>query len=291
MALPRRTFALLLAMTPGIGGRSVTRILARNDLLNRSPEEFLALSPEAFIEEYKLSRKAAAELSTAPAKRIEHVKRLETDLTQRSVTLISSADAHYPALIEEMDSDPPGILFLYGNTRLLEASTFCVLSSRNSMPADLDLIDKLAEEGVLRSEVLVSGHDTPEYRRSAIVPLRWGSPRILCLDRGLFTALGPELQNDASHESSLWRERFDPKTDLVVSPFRPEAGFVGINNKVRDRLIGCLSRRLLFVQVSEGGNMQGILKMALKAGRKVAVSDRSPNYRSFVGLGASLIPT
>jgi predicted Rossmann fold nucleotide-binding protein DprA/Smf involved in DNA uptake len=75
----------------------------------------------------------------------------------------------------------------------------------------------------------------------------------------------------------------------VISPFRPEAGFVGVNNQVRDRLVGCLSRRLAFVQVSEGGNMQKIAKMAIKAGRKVEVSDRSPNYRSLVQLGATVI--
>lgn len=292
MTLPRRTFALFLAMTPGIGGRSVMRVLARNDLLSRSPEEFLSLSPEAFFEEYKISRKAATNLALGVSDRIrkiEEIQELEKRLTALSVTLISSADAHYPALVEEMDPDPPGILFLYGNTRLLESNTFCVLSSRNSFPADLDLIEKLAEEGVLQSEVLVSGHDKPEYRRSAIVPLRWGSPRILCLDRGLFTALGQELQNDASHESTLWRERFDPKTDLVVSPFRPSAGFVGVNNQVRDRLVGCLSRRLSFVQVAPGGNMERIAKLGLKAKRQVSVSDRSPNYRSLVQLGATVI--
>jgi len=289
MSLPRRTFALFLAMTPGIGGRSVTRILARNDLLNRSAEEFLRLSAEAFIEEYRLSAKAAANLAHEPEKRIKLVQEAEKHLTGLGVNLISSADAHYPNLIEEMDPDPPGILFLYGNARLLEGSTFCVLSSRNSRPADLDLIEKLAEEGVLRSEVLVSGHDRPEYKRSAIVPLRWGSPRILCLDRGLFTALGKDLQNDTSSEAYLWRERFDPRTDLVISPFRPDAGFVGINNQVRDRLIGCLAKRLAFVQIAEGGNMERIAKLALKAGRQVEVSDRSPNFRSLVQLGASVI--
>ena len=60
MSLPRRTFALHLAMTcPESAARSVTRILARNDLLGRSAEEFLSLSPEALREEYRLTTKAA----------------------------------------------------------------------------------------------------------------------------------------------------------------------------------------------------------------------------------------
>jgi hypothetical protein len=76
-----------------------------------------------------------------------------------------------------------------------------------------------------------------------------------------------------------------------VSPFRPNAGFVGVNNQVRDRLVGCLSRRLAFVQVAPGGNMEKIAKLALKAGRTVGVSDRSPGYRGLVQLGASVIST
>ncbi len=289
MSLSRRSFALLLAMTPGIGGKSVTRVLARNDLLGRTPEEFLVLSAEAFREEYRLLTKACVALTEAPDARIRYTLAVEKRLSGLGVTLISSADAHYPSLIEEMDPDPPGILFLYGNTKLLATETFCVLSSRHSRPADLDLIEKVTEEGVLRSQILVSGHNRPEYKRSAVVPLRWGSPRILCLDRGLFTAFGPELKDDKMHESTLWRESFDPTTDLVVSPFRPEAGFKGVNNQVRDRLVGCLSKRLSFVQVNPAGNMEKLAKMALKAGRSVEISDRSLNYRSLVDLGARVL--
>ena len=46
-------------MVPGMGGRSVTRVLARNQLLGVSPEEFLVLSAEAYREEYRLSARVA----------------------------------------------------------------------------------------------------------------------------------------------------------------------------------------------------------------------------------------
>jgi predicted Rossmann fold nucleotide-binding protein DprA/Smf involved in DNA uptake len=281
-----RTFALHLAMTPGIGGKSVTRILTRNNLLGRSAEEFLALSPEAYREEYKLTARTANSLQSRSIKETEAI---EKRLAGLGVTLVTAADAHYPTRIEQMDSDPPGVLFLYGNMKLLDSNTFCVLSSRNSFPADLDQIEKLTEEAVLGGGILVAGHDTPEYQRSAVVPLRWGSPRILCLDRGLFKVLGDDLRDEAFRAARLWRYQFDPQTDLVVSPFRPEADFVGINNKIRDKLVGCLAMSLSFVQIAEGGNMEKIAKMALKAGRKVRVSDRSVGYRMFVELGASVI--
>jgi predicted Rossmann fold nucleotide-binding protein DprA/Smf involved in DNA uptake len=291
MSLARRSFALLLAMTPGIGGRSVTRVLARNDLLGRSPEEFLRLSQDALREEYKLTKRAVDALTASPKAAIDRVVELEERLGCLGVSLVTAADAHYPTRIEEMDPDPPGVLFLYGNAKLLDVRTFCVLSSRNTLPADLDLIEQRTEAGVLDGQVLVTGHDRPEYQRSAVVPLRWGSPRILCLDRGMFKVLGDDLRDEAFRAARLWRYEFDPSTDLVVSPFRPESDFYGINNQVRDRLVGSLSATLTFVQVSPGGNMEKIARMAIKAGRKVCVSDRSVGYRALRELGAEVLAT
>lgn len=291
MSLPRRSFALLLALTPGFGGRSVTRVLARNELLGRTPEEFLRLSPEAWREEYRLTKRAVEALSGDTKAHLARVGDMEKRLGGLGVSLVTAADAHYPAMVEEMDPDPPGVLFLYGNARLLEARTFSVLASRGTMPADLELIERLTEEAVLEGEVLVTGHDRLEYQRSAVVPLRWGSPRILCLDRGLFKVLGDDLRDEAFRAARLWRYEFDSATDLVVSPFRPEADFIGINNKVRDRLVACLSRRLDFVNINPGGNMEALVKMALKAKRKVRVSDRIVGYRAWREQGAGVIDT
>jgi predicted Rossmann fold nucleotide-binding protein DprA/Smf involved in DNA uptake len=284
-----RTFSLHLAMTPGIGGRSVTRVLTRNGLLNRSPEEFLGLSSEAYREEYKLTAKAATQLAYGGKEQFKKTQDLEKRLGGLGVMLVTSADANYPGLVEDMDPDPPGVLFLYGNQRLLEGKTFSVLSSRNARPADLEHIEQLTEEGVLNSEILVAGHDRPEYQRAAVVPLRWGAPRILCLDRGLFKVLGEDLRDEAFRAARLWRYQFDPQTDLVVSPFRPDADFVGVNNQVRDRLVGCLSRRLDFVHMSSGGNMEKIARLALKAKRQVRVSDRILGYRALVEAGAEAL--
>lgn len=289
MSISPRSFALMLALTPGIGGRTVTRVIARNSLLGREPEEFMRLSPEAWREEYRLSAKAAQALDASRSDAGKGVGEFERRLNGLGVTLVTAADAHYPTLIEEMDPEPPGVLFLYGNHKLLDAQTFCVLASRNTLPRDLERIEQLTEEGVMNGEVLVTGHDRPEYQRSAIVPLRWGSPRILCLDRGLFQVLGPDLKDEAFRAARLWRYQFDPSTDLVISPFRPEAGFVGVNNQVRDRLVACLSRRLDFVQVAEGGNMEKLARMALKVGRRVRVSDRSIGYRKLVESGAETL--
>ncbi len=287
--MTRRTFVLVLAMTPGIGGKTVSRVLARNDLLNRTPEEFLRLSIEAKQEDYRMSAKSCAALNKTLSQITEGVKQMEDRLDRHGVSLVTLADAHYPPQIEQFDPDPPGALFLFGNTKLLNAKTFTVMSSRNTTPGGLDLMEKLAEQGVLSSEVLVAGDKTPEYERTAVVPLRWGSPRILCLDRGLFHALGEDLSQETFRAARLWRYQFDEKTDLAISPFKPDAHFVGVNNQVRDRLIASISNRLDFVEVAPGGNMEKLARLALKAGRAVSVSDRAPIHKTLEMMGAQII--
>lgn len=284
--MTRRQFALWLAMTPGVGGRTVVRILTRCDLLNISPEEFSRRSPESLREEFGIKQLAVADrLATQKLELDEDVKRLEA----KGISWVTLADAHYPDPIELLDPDPPGVLFMYGNVGLVQGKTFAVLSSRNTKPAGLDLIEKLTEDGVLDGDILVSGHDTAEYQRSAVVPLRWGAPRILCLDRGFFEALGEDLTEEPFRAARLWRYQFDPKTDLVISPFRPHAGFTGINNKVRDKLIASLARRLDFVEISPGGNMEKLARAAIKCGRPTRVSDLSLGYRGLVEAGATVV--
>lgn len=284
--LPTRRFALMLALTPGIGPRSLARILVRTRMNGLSPSEFFRLSPEALREEFGLLPEAAARVSGNQAALSERASPIEARLDNLNVDLMTLADASFPALLEQFGQSAPAALFAYGNSRLLTSPTFCVLSSRKSSPSALDRIERLAEEGVLASEVLVTGHNTHEYQRSAIVPLRWGAPRILCLDRGLFAGLGEELTDEPFAAARLWRYRFDPQTDLALSPFRPEMGFGKVTNQLRDRLVVGLSARVDVVEARRGGNMERLARAALRVGRKVRVSKMSDCWDELARLGA-----
>jgi DNA processing protein len=287
----RRTLTLALAMTPGFGGKSITRVFTRNDMLGRSISEFLRYSSETLREEYRVGAKAANTWTETKLDRIKDAEEQQERLDPLGVTLVTAADAHYPRQIEGLDKDPPGLLYLYGNTRLLDSRTFCVMSSRKSAPSALDLIEKLAEEGVLSGKTLVTGDDTPEYQRSAVVPLRWGSPRILVLDRGLFKALGPDLTDETFRTARLWRYKFDPQTDLAISAIHPDGGYHRNANSRRDRLAAALSMQLDFAAISATGNMQKLAVAGLRAGRTVRVSDLTPNFHDLRDAGAQVIAT
>ncbi len=259
------------------------------DLLGHKPEELFALSPEGLREEYGLSPAVAARLFERGTKVPDEVAETIDHLERFGVGLVTTADAHYPARLEAFEPDPPSALYIYGNTKLMQARTFAVLSSRSASSQALSRIEKLAEEGVLNAEILVTGHNRPEYMRGAVVPLRWGSPRILCLDRGLFSTLGDTLSEEPFAAARLWRYKFDPETDLALSPVRPRAGFVRSFNKVRDHLVAGLSERIDFVHIRPGGNMDRLARMALKAGRSVRVLASDPEAASYEDLGAGLL--
>ena len=287
----RRTLTLALALTPGIGGKSITRILTRNDLMGRTIPAFLQYSAETLREEYRIKPAVALAWAEGWQDRISEAESLQKRLDPLKVTLVTAADAHYPRLIEALDPDPPGVLYLYGNTRLLESRTFCAVSSRGSSDEAHAQLDKIVEEGVLAGRTLVSGHDTPEYQRAAVVPLRWGAPRILVLDCGLFQALGPDLKEEPFRAARVWRFQFDPRTDLVVSAVNPESEYHRNSNKIRDRLVGGLSLTLDFITIKPNGNMHRLAIQALKAGRVVRISDLSPLAPELRRQGAQVIPS
>ena len=288
MPTSRKTLALALTLVPGIGGKTLTRILTRNDMLGRSPDEFLRLGIEALIEDYRLTRRAATAWAQRPPKSLEQAAKWEEQLNALGVNIITAADAHYPQRIEQFDTDPPGILYTFGNTRLLESKTFTVLSSRKSSPSDLAKIEAYTEENVLAGKTLVSGHDTPEYQRSAVVPLRWGAPRILVLDNGFFQALGEDLTNEPFRAARLWRHQFDPITDLAISCLNPSTNYHRNSNKIRDRLIASLALNLDFVEVRPGGNMFVLAVQALRCGRPTRIYEQSESSEALANLGARL---
>jgi len=287
MTLTRRQLALALALTPGIGGKTISRAMTRNDLLGRSPQDFLKLGPEALVEDYRFTRAGATTWWTGQKERLAAAERLQARLDPHGVTMVTSADASYPERIELYDPAPPGLLYFYGNLKLLQADTFAVLSSRGTSEAGMTQIERATEEHVLLGRILVSGHDTPEYQRSAVVPLRWGAPRILVLDTGLFHALGEELNEEPFRAARLWRYKFDPQTDLAVSTVNPETPFHRESNRIRDRLVGSLATRIDGIEVKPGGNMHRLATLALRAGRPVRILPGSASAEALSAIGAT----
>ncbi|MCB0824949.1 MAG: DNA-processing protein DprA [Armatimonadetes bacterium] len=289
MSITRRKLTLALAECPGIGAKTITRIHTRNDLLGRKIDEFLRLGVESLHEEYKIKPQTATKWVTHRDEWMAQADELEAKLAPFQIHVVTAADAHYPRIIESLDPDPPGVLYLFGNTRLLQSETFAVLASRNPDEDALRTIEACTEEHIFNGRSLVSGHDTPTYQRSAVTALRYGAPRTMVFDTGLFDALGDTLRNEPFAAARLWRYEFDRQTDLAVTFINPIKSYHRNSNRMRDRIVAGLAKNIDFISISPGGNMEKIAQLSLKSTRRIRVHESVPIAEKLESLGASIL--
>lgn len=264
-------FLVTLSQTKGVGSVSLLRILQRMTLLGISESEFLGLSSASYQEEFGLNSRTAGQLEAQRAQLWREAEATVKQVQQSGIRLLACTEPQYPQPVLQFWTQAPGCLFAYGNLKLLHQPTFCVLSSKNASDEILEEIERVTEQGVLAGEVLVSSHDRPEYQRSAVVPLRFGTPRILVFNRSLQDALGNDLRDEPFKAARLWRFEFDPTQDLAITACPPMVKYQNHRSPERDMLVGALSRRLDFCYVTPGGNMEKIARTALACGRQVRV--------------------
>ncbi len=138
----------------------------------------------------------------------------------------------------------PAGLWLYGNARLVRSPLACVATVFGPewhSPRELDEIEREAEAIVLSGQVLVCGVHNPAHQRAAIVPLRWGAPRILVFSGGFLYHLGQELKQEPFRAARLWRYQWDATCDLAISRRAPDKlPTYATHNPTVDRLIARL---------------------------------------------------
>lgn len=138
----------------------------------------------------------------------------------------------------------PAGLWLYGNVKLIRCPFACVsaaLGPDGHSPSQLDAIEREAEAIVLDGKVLTCGIHSPAHQRAAVVPLRWGAPRIVVFSGGFLHHLGEDLKQEPFRAARLWRYSWDPTCDLAVSRRPPDKQpTYALHNPTVDRLIARL---------------------------------------------------
>ena len=173
------------------------------------------------------------------------VGQLELDFTRKPSAIRLPRGPAPPRRTAPYDIEPgyfePGGLWLYGNSRLLDGRLACVIAacgSNHHLSRELDAIERDVEELVLNGQVLVCGIHNAAHQRAAIVPLRWGAPRIVVMSGGFYYHLGQDLKDEPFRAARLWRYEFDPRTDLVISRRAPDKKpTYASHNPTVDRLI------------------------------------------------------
>jgi len=148
---------------------------------------------------------------------------------------------------EEPGFYEPAGLWFYGNIGLLDCRLGYVeraLGTPDRRHSALQDVERDAEDLVFNGGILVGGIHNVCHMRASVIPLRWGSPRILVFSGGFRFHLGNELLEEPFLSASLWRSKWDARTDLVVSRRAPDKlpTFANYNPTV-DRLIERIARK------------------------------------------------
>lgn len=261
---------LVLCFIPYVGSATFDHLLRECRLRGIEPERLLGMDEDRLRQEFGLRPISARALSSGAPQAKRRAQEFLQTTEGKPVRMLTRDSPLYPASLENFCPSPPGYLFLYGNERLLENPTFCVLASRDATEKDLSRAARLVEEQTLAGKTLVTGADTKPYQRAALVPLRWGAPRIVVLDRGLVQALGQNLDRELFSAARVWRQRFDPEMDLAISFGRPDEGASKSALARRDELVVGLSNEVYAVRLREGGTMAKLAARAERNGKTVS---------------------
>jgi DNA processing protein len=140
-----------------------------------------------------------------------------------------------------------GGVWLYGNAKALKADLAYIpgiFGESCQTPAQLDAISAEAMRIVMDSQVLVCGVHNIANQRAAVVPLRWGAPRILVLSGGFKYHLGENFDQEPFRAAKLWRNGWDPLTDLAISRRAPDKlPTYASHNPTIDRMIKLIVNR------------------------------------------------
>lgn len=256
---------LRLKLTPGLGNRSLLRLLERFG----SPQKILRLRGNELSDIPFLRERARTALQRA-----ETLRPPETEwenLQDAGIRLLCLPDDDYPANLKAIP-DPPAVLFVKGTQEPRDLVAISVVGSRAASPMGVTFTERLCIDLVQYGVTIVSGLavgiDSAAHRGA----LR-GKGRTLAV-------LGCGLDVDYPRGSAeLRRQILD--SGALLSEFLLGTLPAPNHFPMRNRIISGLA---LGVVVVEAANRSGSLitaRLALEQGREVfAVPGMARNYRS-----------
>jgi DNA processing protein len=208
-------------------------------------------------------------------------------LDQDNCHLLTWFDADYPSLLREIP-DPPVVLYVHGDRRLLGRPQVAIVGSRNPTPGGMEnaqaFAGALARAGLVITSGLALGIDGAAHRGALAV----GGPTIAIAGTGLDRIYPPrhrELAHEIASRGALISEY------AIGTPPRAE------NFPIRNRLISGLSVGTLVIEAALQSGSLITARLAVEQGREVFAvpgSIHSPLARGCHALireGAKLVET
>lgn len=293
-------FILFLHGIPHLGEKSLAHLLRLHSQRKIVPEVFCSQSASELQRQYDISSAASNHVANGSAMDTERASVTAKILRRRSIQVLTSQSATFPARLEAFDDAPPPVLYTMGNFAALNPAgsdpsphfTFTCATSNRATAEMLASQDEIANALIDAGGVPVTGHDRTPYQRLALSAQRKNRPVCYVFDRGLREALGPEFDRPPFAAARIRDANFMCDRDLALSPFRLDDHSIGTNNRRRDRLVFALADVVVAVDVGAGGGMEEECFRAHRFGRTVIVA---PNGRAgkerLTAAGCPRLPT
>ncbi len=253
-AAPRDDLRYWLALhrTPGLGAIKFQRLLS----LFPSPRDFFDLPVSERRSLLSLPPAGRAFLAAPCWDKVEPDLRWAEDECQHILTL---HDPAYPSLLKEIP-DPPPLLFVRGDPRLLARPQIAIVGSRNPSSGGRSLAEDFARSlslaGLVVSSGLALGIDAASHRGA----LRAGGDTIAV------AGTGPDRIYPARHRELA---QAIVVRGAIISEFSPGTPALPANFPRRNRIISGLSLGVLVVEAACKSGSLITARLAAEQGREV----------------------
>src|SRR5215470_7576545 len=257
----------MLSELPGVGEKRAARLRDLACTRGVPTAEVLALPPPVLLREYGLPLRAIACLGAARREFEALCRNRVAALQACGGAVCQPGDPDYPERWERRTSPPP-IVYWHGNVAVQRRPTFAILSSRGVTQRSVTACIQVVQHAVRSGLALVSSGMKGTYRIATVAARAAAVPRIVVLDRGLFTAFGGRMDRDP-FGFGPGRAPFDRRRTLVVSPYRLGDHAVARNGARRDELVAALADVIVATSIRSGGTMERVCLAALDRGQCV----------------------
>jgi DNA processing protein len=251
---------LRLVLTPGVGPSLAQRLLAALG----SPQAVWQ-APEEALKDWLKPREVKAVRAEVPAAIEAQVALCERWLAEPSPegcarTLITLADARYPASLLQEVADPPVLLWAMGRLNLLQAPSLAVVGSRHPTPQGQEnaraFAQALSEAGLAVVSGLADGVDGLAHEGALAGP---GSTIAV-------VATGLDRVYPAKHQNLAHRIA---EQGLLISEFALGTPPMQINFPKRNRIVAGLTRGTLVVEAALQSGSLITARLASEMAREV----------------------
>ncbi len=172
---------------------------------------------------------------------------------QAGLWIITRSESDYPdRLKRKLRFKSPPVLFGCGGKMLLNKGGIAVVGSRDADEDDLDFSSNLARTAADQGLSVVSGAARGVDESAIIGALEHGGTAVGVVANSLLHAV----------TSRKYREHLSANDLVLISPFKPEAGFNVGNAMARNKYIYCLSDAAVVVNstLKKGGTWNGAIE-------------------------------